>query len=488
MSSLTATTLPPLSTTTTTTSTSCHHLRRTTATRGDTNINIIHTSGQPTTQPNLHVRASHDGTHSAPVRHERSPLGRPESWALQQGRSLSATYVSSTSSSLLLEHTTAISPSSTTKDNHNDNEEASKNNDNIVSLVQKSSEPMAISSGQALFLASPSLNRRRGRSASWGYQQQKNHHLHRLPAAAAAFLSRSSINGEKTTRHHNNGNKWMSTAAAREKAEAALRINNSMVYLDGPYVYSCQQCRTHLTSHDDIISKSFHGRHGRAFLFHQAVNTTQGPPEDRMLMTGLHTVRDIFCNRCRTLIGWTYEKAFEASQKYKEGKFIIEKINLFQEISDYYEPQPTERNDWKHHYNNCSHYTTTMMTMKEPSWSSSWGHRELSYLGRPRRVSWGDEPWSSSNNIDGNGVDLGHRESQRRHSYDEYTNNRNNLGEGELSPLGTSETLTGREDLVYEYSPDDDDDDNNNQEEYGEATSSPLVGHEHDGVDEMDES
>jgi hypothetical protein len=31
-----------------------------------------------------------------------------------------------------------------------------------------------------------------------------------------------------------------------------------------------------------------------------------------------------------------YIKAFEQSQKYKEGKFIVEKINLHLEESDYY--------------------------------------------------------------------------------------------------------------------------------------------------------
>lgn len=35
-------------------------------------------------------------------------------------------------------------------------------------------------------------------------------------------------------------------------------------------------------------------------------------------------------------MGWTYAKAYEQSQKYKEGKFIIEKINLHLEESDYY--------------------------------------------------------------------------------------------------------------------------------------------------------
>jgi len=48
-------------------------------------------------------------------------------------------------------------------------------------------------------------------------------------------------------------------------------------------------------------------------------------------------VCDINCKRCDTLVGWTYTKAYEPSQKYKEGKFIIEKINLHLEESDYYD-------------------------------------------------------------------------------------------------------------------------------------------------------
>ena len=103
-------------------------------------------------------------------------------------------------------------------------------------------------------------------------------------------------------------------------AKAAQLKNDSMVYLEGPCVYACAECRTHLTSHDDIISKSFHGRHGRAYLFDQCVNVTIGPPEDRLLITGLHSVNDIFCKRCQSMVGWTYSKAYESSQKYKEGK------------------------------------------------------------------------------------------------------------------------------------------------------------------------
>lgn len=136
---------------------------------------------------------------------------------------------------------------------------------------------------------------------------------------------------------------------AKAKARDAQRVNDSMVYLEGPQVYTCAQCRTHLTSHDDIISKSFHGRHGRAYLFDQCVNVTLGPAEERRLITGLHTVCDIFCKRCKTLVGWTYQKAYESNQKYKEGKFIVEKINLHMEEShfDVAPPAGERRDRWR---------------------------------------------------------------------------------------------------------------------------------------------
>ena len=38
-------------------------------------------------------------------------------------------------------------------------------------------------------------------------------------------------------------------------------------YLSGGKIYSCCHCRSHLASHDEVISKSFQGHHGRAYLF-----------------------------------------------------------------------------------------------------------------------------------------------------------------------------------------------------------------------------
>jgi hypothetical protein len=95
--------------------------------------------------------------------------------------------------------------------------------------------------------------------------------------------------------------------------------------------YSCIHCRAHLANHDDLISKSFQGSQGRAYLFNGVVNVGTGPSEERLLLTGLHSVADIYCESCKTTLGWKYEQAFESSQKYKEGKYIIELIHLIKD-------------------------------------------------------------------------------------------------------------------------------------------------------------
>ncbi|KAI5595344.1 hypothetical protein BDE02_03G132300 [Populus trichocarpa] len=104
-----------------------------------------------------------------------------------------------------------------------------------------------------------------------------------------------------------------------------------MAEVVGPRLSSCCHCRNHVALHDDVISKAFQGRHGRAFLFSHALNIMVGPKEDRQLMTGLHTVADVDCSDCRGVLGWKYERAYEETQKYKEGKFILEKLNIVKE-------------------------------------------------------------------------------------------------------------------------------------------------------------
>uniref|UniRef100_A0A5K3F4U4 Yippee domain-containing protein n=1 Tax=Mesocestoides corti TaxID=53468 RepID=A0A5K3F4U4_MESCO len=73
------------------------------------------------------------------------------------------------------------------------------------------------------------------------------------------------------------------------------------------------------------------GSQGRAYLFDKAVNVKSAGAEDRLLLTGQHRVADLHCAGCNSLLGWKYERAFEASQRYKEGKYIIELAHLIKE-------------------------------------------------------------------------------------------------------------------------------------------------------------
>ncbi|KAJ1659274.1 hypothetical protein IWQ61_001624 [Dispira simplex] len=102
-------------------------------------------------------------------------------------------------------------------------------------------------------------------------------------------------------------------------------------FLDSDRVYTCNTCHAHLASYGDVISRGFHGRQGPAYLFDKVVNVSYGRKEPRSLMTGLHTVVDIHCGICQVNVGWKYIKAYEHSQKYKEGRFVLEKHRIVKE-------------------------------------------------------------------------------------------------------------------------------------------------------------
>lgn len=150
-------------------------------------------------------------------------------------------------------------------------------------------------------------------------------------------------------------------------------------YLNSNRVYGCKGCKAHLANHDDIVSRvrthpvllplhlllslpsgqplqplrthhppphpnnqaknpkltppppfgggepqNFRGQHGKAYLFNSVVNIETGDPSERNMTTGRHVVRDIACRVCSEVVGWKYDKAYETSEKYKEGKFILE--------------------------------------------------------------------------------------------------------------------------------------------------------------------
>ncbi|KAK4164334.1 yippee-like protein [Cladorrhinum sp. PSN259] len=121
-----------------------------------------------------------------------------------------------------------------------------------------------------------------------------------------------------------------------------------------PSTIRCATCRSDLAFHSQIVSKGFHGRHGRAYLVspptptttrtahHQdktgaagkeLPNTHLGKQENRHLVTGAHVVADLFCSICQTQLGWKYVNASDHSQKYKIGKFILETARVVIEHS-----------------------------------------------------------------------------------------------------------------------------------------------------------
>ncbi|KAE8156450.1 yippee-domain-containing protein [Aspergillus tamarii] len=114
-------------------------------------------------------------------------------------------------------------------------------------------------------------------------------------------------------------------------------------YLRGQVSYiQCSRCATDLCLTSQIISKGFTGRHGRAYLvsagpiacavsisatsspIESLPNTIMQKPVSRQLVTGAHTVSDISCAFCGSILGWKYVAAEEEAQRYKVGKFILE--------------------------------------------------------------------------------------------------------------------------------------------------------------------
>ena len=53
-----------------------------------------------------------------------------------------------------------------------------------------------------------------------------------------------------------------------------------------------------------------------------------GKEKTQEMITGVHKIRSVSCKKCKTTIGWTYVFAYEESEKYKEGKFIIERAHI----------------------------------------------------------------------------------------------------------------------------------------------------------------
>ncbi|CAO4375506.1 unnamed protein product [Caenorhabditis nigoni] len=94
--------------------------------------------------------------------------------------------------------------------------------------------------------------------------------------------------------------------------------------------YICATCQIYLTNKREIVSTSFSGITGPAILFKHVKNIRHATLEQRLLMTGSHFVRDVFCANCNDSLGWTYEYASDNKERYKEGSIILERLNILE--------------------------------------------------------------------------------------------------------------------------------------------------------------
>ncbi|KAG5717947.1 hypothetical protein E4T56_gene1473 [Termitomyces sp. T112] len=113
-------------------------------------------------------------------------------------------------------------------------------------------------------------------------------------------------------------------------AMSANKATVAQIFADQPS-FSCANCAAAIALQDELISKSFSGRDGRGYLMNSADNVKLGRREDRVLSTGKYVVADVFCLGCDERIGWFYHTASDNTQKYKEGKFLLEREKLIKE-------------------------------------------------------------------------------------------------------------------------------------------------------------
>ena len=101
-------------------------------------------------------------------------------------------------------------------------------------------------------------------------------------------------------------------------------------HLGGSRLFSCINCDTFLTNIEQLKDHHFHGVTGPAILFNKVVNLKYGETEEKVMVTGLHKIRKVFCKSCDARLGWFYEFAYVKEQEYKEGKVVLERSLIYE--------------------------------------------------------------------------------------------------------------------------------------------------------------
>ena len=88
----------------------------------------------------------------------------------------------------------------------------------------------------------------------------------------------------------------------------------------------------HERKHISFINVTLCVQHGLAYLTSKVVNVSLSVHHSRVLLTGRYTVANVTCKICGNNLGWKYITAAEESQKYKEGRYLIERTQVVKEL------------------------------------------------------------------------------------------------------------------------------------------------------------
>ncbi|GFS37907.1 hypothetical protein Acr_00g0054760 [Actinidia rufa] len=84
--------------------------------------------------------------------------------------------------------------------------------------------------------------------------------------------------------------------------------------------YLCRQCRAHMALTQDYVITDIMIEAG---IFRNAVNVHVEDDPTRYRMDGHRTVANVYCERCRTVLGWKFVEVPDETILVKPGRFLL---------------------------------------------------------------------------------------------------------------------------------------------------------------------
>ncbi|KAJ7287506.1 hypothetical protein C8J57DRAFT_1049043, partial [Mycena rebaudengoi] len=104
-----------------------------------------------------------------------------------------------------------------------------------------------------------------------------------------------------------------------------------------PRPLTCRQCKATVTSYNALLPSSaipseseprkLRGFLGEACLFTETYNVILSRPRVELMATGAHTMQEITCS-CTAYLGYKILRAFDSSEQWKVGTFLLELAEL----------------------------------------------------------------------------------------------------------------------------------------------------------------